>query len=170
MILAFGNSLTYGTGVDAKHSYPAVLESLSGHKVVRSGLPGEVSAAGLERLKNVLGEIKPALVVLCHGGNDVLRRIPAARTEANLRSMIALVRGAGAQVVLVAVPKFGIFPASWDYYDKLAEELRVPVEFDVISDLERDAAMKSDQIHFNQQGYRILAEAVFGLLKESGAL
>ncbi len=165
-----GDSLTYGTGVDAKHSYPAVLESLSGHKVIRSGVPGEVSANGLVRLKKVLSKIKPTLVVLCHGGNDVLRRIPAATTEANLRSMIALVRVARAQVVLVAVPKFGIFPTSWDYYEKLAEELQVPVEFDVISDLERDAAMKSDQIHFNRQGYRIMAEAVHSLLKQKGAL
>jgi lysophospholipase L1-like esterase len=84
--------------------------------------------------------------------------------------MIALVRVARAQVVLVAVPKFGIFPTSWDYYEKLAEELQVPVEFDVISDLERDAAMKSDQIHFNRQGYRIMAEAVHSLLKQKGAL
>ena len=170
VILAFGDSLTYGTGVAAEYSYPAVLESLSGRKVVRSGVPGEVSAEGLVRLKKVVADVKPALVVLCLGGNDVLRRIPASRTEANLRSMITLVRRAGVHVALVAVPKFGIFPTSWDYYDRIAEELEVPVEFDVISDLERDAAMKSDQIHFNRQGYRIMAEAIHVLLKESGAL
>jgi len=170
VILAFGDSLTYGTGVAAKYSYPVVLESLSSHKVIRSGVPGEVSADGLVRLKKVLKEVNPSLVVLCHGGNDGLRRIPASRTEGNLRSMIALVREAGAQVVLVAVPKFGIFPEALDYYERLADDLQVPVEFDVISDLERDAAMKSDQIHFNQQGYRLMAEAVLSLLKDSGAL
>jgi len=162
--------LTYGTGVAAKYSYPVVLESLSSHKVIRSGVPGEVSADGLVRLKKVLKEVNPSLVVLCHGGNDGLRRIPASRTEGNLRSMIALVRESGAQVVLVAVPKFGIFPEALDYYERLADDLQVPVEFDVISDLERDAAMKSDQIHFNQQGYRLMAEAVLSLLKDSGAL
>jgi acyl-CoA thioesterase-1 len=169
-ILAFGNSLTYGTGVEEKYSYPVVLESLTSHKVVRSGVPGEISADGLVRLKQVVTEVRPSLVVLCHGGNDVLRRIPASRTETNLRSMIGVVRSAGAQVVLVAVPRFGLFPSAWDYYERLADDLKVPVEFDVISDLETDAAMKSDRIHFNRQGYRIMAEAVFSLLKDSGAL
>ena len=169
-ILAFGNSLTYGTGVVKQYSYPAVLESLTGHKVVSSGVPGEISADGLVRLKQVISDVKPTLVVLCHGGNDVLRRIPASRTESNLRSMIGVVRRAGAQVVLVAVPRFGLFPSAWDYYERLADDLKVPVEFDVISDLETDAAMKSDRIHFNRQGYRSMAEAVFSLLKDSGAL
>ena len=170
IILAFGDSLTFGTGVSAHESYPAVLQTLTGHKVFRSGKPGEVSSAGLNRLELVLREVRPDLVILCHGGNDILRRMARSTTQSNLRRMVDLVRNQGAQVVLIAVPKLGIFPAAQDYYETLHEELQVPVEFDIISDLERDRSMKSDRIHFNQQGYRRLALAVHELLKQTGAL
>jgi len=169
-IVAFGDSLTFGTGVNPENSYPAVLAKLTGFNVIKSGVPGEVSAAGLQRLSKVLADESPDLVVICHGGNDVLRRLSAAKTEQNLRAMITLVRNSGAEVVLVAVPKLGLFPSVWDYYEKIAEELNVPVEFDVISDLQRDPTMKSDQVHFNRAGYRLMAEAVADLLKESGAI
>lgn len=170
IILAFGDSLTYGTGVPAHESYPAVLQSLTGRAVFRSGIPGEVSSAALKRLESVLQETHPDLVILCHGGNDTLRRMDRATTESNLRQMVDLVRSKGAQVVLIAVPKPGLFPVAQDYYETLHEELQVPVEFDIISDLERDRSMKSDRIHFNRQGYRRMAQAVHELLKQTGAL
>jgi lysophospholipase L1-like esterase len=169
-ILAFGDSLTYGTGVTASQSYPAVLQTLTGYEVVRSGVPGEVSSAGLKRLELVLRKIRPDLVILCHGGNDILRRMPGTTTRSNLDRMVKLVRRQGAQAVLIAVPKLGLFPEAQDYYETLREDLQVPVQFDIIADLERDRAMKSDQIHFNQQGYRLLAEAVHDLLRQTGAL
>ena len=170
VILAFGDSLTYGTGVAADLSYPAVLESMTGYRVIRSGVPGEISSAGLKRLPGILKKENPRLVVICHGGNDVLRRLNRQQTEASLRSMIELVRHHGAQVILIAVPKISLFPSAAKFYDAIEEDTGVPVEFDILSRLQTDSKMKSDPIHFNRVGYRKMAEAVRDLLKDNGAI
>ncbi|MCH8256900.1 MAG: arylesterase [Proteobacteria bacterium] len=170
VILAFGDSLTYGTGVAADLSYPAVLESITGYSVIRSGVPGEISSAGLKRLPGILKKENPRLVVICHGGNDVLRRLNRQQTEANLRSMIELVRQHGAQVILIAVPKISLFPSAAKFYDAIEEDTGVPIEFDILSQLQTDSKMKSDPIHFNRVGYRKMAEAVRDLLKDNGAI
>lgn len=169
-ILAFGDSLTYGTGVAGEHSYPAVLAELTGRRVIRSGVPGEISAAGKQRLARLLEETRPDLVVLCHGGNDVLRRLNMRQTEQNLREMIGMIHATGAEVVLLAVPQVGVFLTPPDYYNAIHEELGVPVEFSILPTLQRDSAMKSDQVHFNVMGYRSMAEAVHALLIAEGAL
>ncbi len=169
-VLAFGDSLTYGTGVSERDAYPAVLGTLIKAKVIRSGVPGEVSSAGLKRLQVVLRETNPDLVILCHGGNDILRRMSGTATKQNLIAMVKLIRSHGAEVALIAVPNVSLFPKAASYYSDLESELDVPVEFDILASLQSDRGKKSDSVHFNQLGYREMAEAVRDLLAAEGAL
>lgn len=170
VILAFGDSLTFGTGASREESYPAALSRRIGFEVVNAGVPGEVSAKGLKRLPKVLDQVRPKLVILCLGGNDMLRRQDLAQTEENLKQMVRLIRAQGAAVVMLGVPEPGLFLSTADVYERVASELLVPLEDDIIPDLLGDNQYKSDYIHPNAAGYSRLAEAVEALLKYRGAL
>jgi acyl-CoA thioesterase I len=170
VVLAFGDSLTSGTGANANESYPARLEVLIGRKVVSSGVPGETSAAGLARLPAALDEAKPQLVILCEGGNDFLQKLDEAQTANNLRAMVRMVRARGAQVVLIAVPKPGLLPSAAQFYSTVAKEFGVPHEESALRRILTDNALKSDLVHPNAAGYARLAEAIAALLRKTGAV
>ena len=170
VVLAFGDSLTYGTGAREEESYPAQLARLIGRKVVREGVPGEVSAAGLKRLPSVLEEQRPRLLILCHGGNDFLQRLPKAQAAENVRAMIHLARERGIDVVLIGTPEPGFTVTPPAFYGEIAREFRIPYEGDVLGKVLRDGSLKSDQVHPNAQGYRVIAERVAELLRKSGAI
>ncbi|HEU5283936.1 MAG TPA: GDSL-type esterase/lipase family protein, partial [Burkholderiales bacterium] len=120
VVLAFGDSLTFGSGVNDDESYPAVLAGLIGRKVVRDGVPGETTEQGLERLESSLEAHRPKLLLLCLGGNDLLRRVDSAQIEANLRVMVQLARDRGVQVVLIGVPEPAVFGGTAPLYRHLA--------------------------------------------------
>ena len=170
VILAFGDSLTYGTGAREEESYPAVLARLSGHEVINEGIPGEVSAEGLERLPDLLEEYQPRLVILCHGGNDFLRQIDQSRMESNVRGMIRLVQERNIPVVLLGVPKPGLFLSSAEVYRNIAESTGVVFIEDLLPEVLGDRSLKSDTIHPNKDGYRAMAENIYQVLQETGAL
>ena len=169
-ILAFGDSLTRGTGAAPGSGYPEALARLTGLEVVNAGIPGEVSAEGRARLPALLAEHRPDLVVLVHGGNDILRNMPAARTRENLVAMIEGIRGTGAQVVMLGVPGRNLTLSAPAWYGEVAEAAGVPIDVEVLPSLMRDRSVKSDQVHFNARGYRLMAEGVRDLLAEAGAL
>ena len=170
VVLAFGDSLTYGTGAAEAQSYPAQLESLIGRRVVRDGVPGEASAQALERLPAALDEHAPRLLLLCIGGNDFLRRLGNAQAERNVRAMIELARRRGIDVLLIGTPEPGVFPSPPAFYAAAAKDLHVPYEGDVVTEVLTDARLKSDPIHPNAAGYRVIAERVAAALKKNGAL
>ena len=169
-VLAFGDSLTFGTGAQPEASYPAVLEKLIGRKVWGAGVPGEVSAAGLARLPSALDYYQPRLLILCHGGNDFLRKLGEAQAAENLRDMIRIATQRGVDVVLIGVPKPGLFPSPPDFYAEIAKEFRLPYEGAALKEILRDNELKSDIAHPNASGYAKLAAAVAALLKKSGAI
>lgn len=170
-LLAFGDSLTYGSGAPQEASYPAVLAQMTGRTVINAGVPGELSRNGAQRLPDLLDEHRPDLLLLCHGGNDLLRRFPTEETVANLRRMIEAARSRGIQVVLISVPQPTLLRRrSADFYAELAAEYGVPVEDESLARIESDDDLKADPIHPNAAGYRRLAEAVQRLLQASGAI
>lgn len=177
VILAFGDSLTYGTNVEEAQSYPSVLAQLSSHSVINSGVAGEMSADGLMRLPAVLDEEHPQLLILIHGGNDILRRVPHEQIVANLTAMIAEAKKRNIKVVMLGVPALQLFSAvglssleSDPLYQQVAEAEKVPIDLTSLPEIITNRELKSDQVHPNAQGYQRLADAVFTLLKNTGAL
>lgn len=170
VVLAFGDSLTYGTGAREAESYPAQLGRLIGRKVVRAGVPGEVSAQALRRLPGELDEHQPQLLLLCIGGNDFLRNLGKAQAAANVQTMVAVARQRGIDVLLIGTPEKGITVTPPGFYAEIAEQHRIPYEGSVIGEILRNSELKSDTIHPNARGYRLIAERIAELLRKSGAL
>lgn len=168
-ILAYGDSLTQGVGADWSTSYPAVLEVISGHVVINAGVSGETTTEGLTRLPRVLSESNPDLMILLEGGNDIIRNIPPLAIKANLAAMIEIAQAANVQVVLLGVPKKSVFASIAPLYGELASEYGLVFEEELVSDLLRSPDYKSDPIHLNATGYRVLAESINELLQSRGA-
>jgi lysophospholipase L1-like esterase len=174
VVLALGDSITYGTGAAPEAAYPAQLAQLTGWNVVNAGVPGDTSAQALARLPGLLAEHKPALVIASIGGNDFLRRLPEADTEVNLRRIAALAREAGAQVLLVAVPRptlaavVGAGLSDHPLYDRVAAELALPLHAGGWAHVLGNEQLKSDRIHANAAGYRAFAEGLATSLRATG--
>ncbi len=164
VVLAFGDSLTFGTGAAPQESYPAILSERLGRRVINAGVPGEISSAGLARLPRMLEEHRPDLVILIHGGNDFLRRLDPAGVEANLKGMVDLCRASGAEVVLVGVPQLGLFLSAPPLYGEIAGAYGIPCEVDVLPEILADRSLKSDPIHPNAAGYARLADVLARLI------
>lgn len=170
VIVAFGDSLTYGTGAGEEESYPVVLGQLINRQVVRAGVPGEVTAQGLQRLPQMLDEHRPQLVIVCLGGNDMLRRADPAQTKANLRAMLRMLKERGIAAVLVGVPRPALLAGAPEFYEELAREFAIPYEGGIVKDVLYSADTKSDPIHPNAEGYRRMAQAIAELLRKAGAI
>ena len=170
VILAFGDSLTSGVGTRPELSYPSQLGIFLSRTVTNAGVPGETSAEGLVRLPGVLDQVEPQLMVLCHGGNDILQKLDRDQLQANLRGMIAEAQQRGIAVVMIAVPQLGFGLQDIPLYQNLADELKIPLVSDALRELLSEQQYKSDPVHLNGQGYRKLAEAVADVLAANGAL
>jgi acyl-CoA thioesterase-1 len=170
VVVAFGDSLTYGTGASEAESYPVVLGQLIGRKVVRAGVPGEMTAGGLARLESVIEEHRPALVIVGLGGNDMLRKVNDAQIKDNLRKIIQALQARGISVVLFGVPKPALVTSAPEFYEELAKEFNIPYEGKIVTSVLYRPDEKSDPIHPNAKGYRRMAEAFADLLKKARAI
>lgn len=169
-IVAFGDSLTAGSGAPAEAAYPARLADLTQRRVINAGVPGETTAEGRQRLPGVIERHRPDLVLLCLGGNDFLRDQPEARTRENLSAMLALLQQRGIPTVLIAVPQRSLLGGPHPMYEALAGEYGVPLLTGTMNRVLRHPDLKSDRIHPNAEGYALIATAIRDLLAARGAL
>lgn len=168
VVLAFGDSLTTGYGTTAENSYPSILAQLSGYKVINAGISGETTEQGLVRFSYTLDEFKPKLVILMEGANDILQNKNLRQTKQNLNLMIHEAKSRNIQILLVAIPTKSLFLSSAGLYSELAEENNLILDNTTIIKLLNSPELKSDSVHFNQQGYRIMAERFYAILKNHG--
>ena len=167
VVVAFGDSLTSGTGASQDESYPSVLSGMTGLKVVNAGVAGEDTASGLCRLPGVLKKERPDLVILCEGGNDMLRGQDTSTTIANLNAMISMVKDAGADVILIGVPKPALFLKPAPFYQEIASKHDIPSNVDAITKILSTPGLTSDPVHPNASGYKRLAESIKTLIGKS---
>lgn len=164
VILAFGDSLTYGFGVARESSYPSQIQSKTGLKVINAGISGEVSSEGLQRLPLLL-EHKPDLVILCHGGNDIIQKRSSLELKNNLLQMIQLIQESGAKVFLIGVPDFALFSFDTHYvYEEVVNETGVLYEDAVLTKIGLNRTLKTDYVHPNAKGYELMADAFIEIL------
>lgn len=173
-IVAFGDSLSAGYGVDPGQSYPDILQKQLDqagfrYRVINAGISGDTTSGGLARIDSIV-EMKPAMVILELGGNDGLRGLPIEATRGNVEEMIKALQKAGAKVVLAGMtlpPNYGV-----DYigkFEKLYKELAARYDLPLVAFFQGIAGgkglMQQDGIHPSAEGHRIIAANVFKVIR-----
>ena len=164
-VLALGDSLTFGTGASAETSYPTVLAGLTGWNVVNAGVSGDTSAQALARLPALLAEHQPKLVIVSIGGNDFLRKLPESDTRAHVHAICKQSLDAGAQVLLVAVPRATVAAALGQMtdhalYAEVAKDLKIPLQREAWGEVLAQPDLRADAVHANARGYAQFARSV----------
>lgn len=173
-VLAFGDSVTYGTGAAAGEDWPTLLAARTGWQVVNAGIPGDTAQAAAARIQPLLDTHRPQLVIIEIGGNDFLRRRSQRAVKEDIRSIVGAVKSAGAQAVLVAVPELSLFglaaskASDAPLYEDLAKEEGIALIPDVFSDILSRPELTADKIHPNAHGYREMASAIHARLQQIG--
>ena len=180
-IVAFGDSLFAGYGLDPAQSYPARLEAALRAKgvnaaIAKAGVSGDTTAAGLQRLAFTLDAQagKPDLFILELGGNDLLRGLKPAETKANLGKMLDELKARGIPVLLMgmrAPPNYGPeYQAEFDaLYADLAKQYGAALIPFWLEDIYREPELfQADRIHPTADGIERLVGAT--LADVEGAL
>ena len=171
-VIAFGDSLTAGYGASEGEDYPSRLSARVGVPILNAGVSGDTTDGALGRIDRDVLSRDPRLVIVGLGGNDFLRGVSLASTEANLRSIVQSIHGAGAMVVLLGFE----FPSlSADYgamYERVAEEEGALLVQGSLKGILTKPDLRSDAIHPNARGYEVMAERIAdpveGLLEAAG--
>ena len=174
-VLALGDSLTFGTGASAETCYPTVLAVLTGWNVVNAGVPGDTSAQALARLPALLAEHQPKLVIVSIGGNDFLRKLPESDTRTHVHAICKQSLDAGAQVLLVAVPRATVAAALGQMtdhalYAEVAKDLKIPLQREAWGEVLAQPDLRADAVHANARGYAQVARSVQGTAAAVGLL
>jgi lysophospholipase L1-like esterase len=165
-VIAFGDSLTAGYGAAPGEDYPSALSKMIGVTVVNAGVSGDTTDGALARVQGDVLERDPRIVIVGLGGNDFLRGVPIASTEANLREIVRTIHRAGAMVVILGF-RFPSLSVSYEkMYARVADEERCLLVDDLLDGILSNPSLKSDEIHPNGRGYQLMAERVAGPMRK----
>jgi acyl-CoA thioesterase-1 len=171
LIVALGDSLSAGLGVDERDAWPAQLERrlrAEGYrwKVVNAGISGETSSGARARIEWVLG-LKPDIVVVETGANDGLRGLPPLVLRQNLGAILAILRERRVTVVLAGMRMLRNLGESYRdafakvYSDLAAEHDVILVPFFLEGVAANPALNQADGVHPTAEGYRVITGTMY---------
>ena len=171
LIVAMGDSLTEGLGVDTADAYPAQLERKlrdGGYDVtvVNAGVSGETSSGALSRVDWVLRQ-KPDIVILATGGNDGLRGVEPSVTQKNINQIVQKIQDSGAVVVLggmemvqnMGTQYTGDFRAIYPEIAKRHNLILMPFLLEGVAG--HPDLNQADTIHPTAEGYKIVVDNLY---------
>lgn len=175
VIVAFGDSLSAGYGVDVGQAYPDYLQKLLDgrgyrYRVVNQGISGDTTMGGRFRVAAAL-ELKPAIVILELGGNDGLRGLPLKQTRENMDTMAKEFTKAGAKVLIAGItlpPNYGSeYIRDFErMYSDTATKYQIPrIPFLLETVIAVPGAMQADGIHPTAKGNELVAQFVLRFLE-----
>ena len=134
-------------------------------RVLNAGHRGDTTARALQRVRTSVMDKNPRLVILLLGGNDFLRQVPARETRENLKEIVRRIQGHGAMVAIAGI-KFGFFTDEYGpIFEETAAEFGAIYIPQVMKGIFNDTKLRSDQIHPNSAGYRLIAERISEKIK-----
>ena len=174
-IVALGDSLTAGKGLDDDEAYPAVLERmLKGaglpFTVKNHGVSGDTSGDAVRRLDAALAE-SPAIMIVALGANDGLRGVPVAEVRRNLETIVEAAQARKISVLLCGMEALPV--NGWEYtlefhrlFPGLAEKYQVPlVPFILNGVLGNPRMVQDDHVHPNAAGATAIARTIWPYLQ-----
>lgn len=175
MILAFGDSLTAGHGVQDQESYPSRLQVILQekgypHRVVNAGVSGDTTAGGVRRISWLLKH-KPKIVILALGANDGLRGLAIDAMHSNLQKIIEICREHNAEVLLAGMKIPSNFGEEYskgfeDVYSELAQKFNIPLlPFLLEGVAAKREYTQNDGIHPLGSGYEVVTKTVWKYLE-----
>jgi lysophospholipase L1-like esterase len=160
-IIAFGDSLTYGTGASNGMDYPSQLSKMISRPVINAGVPGDTTASALERLERDVLAYSPDIVLITLGGNDLKNGVASDSAFKNLKKIVNLIHNQGARVIIggLSIPfrdrGFG------RGFKNLADETDAILIPNILEGIMGNRNLTSDPIHPNGAGYKIIAERFY---------
>ena len=179
VIVVVGDSLSAEYGLARGSGWVALLDQRLAKekvaaKVINASISGDTTSGGRSRLPALLKQHKPTHVVLELGGNDALRGLPLAQTEANLTAMARAAKDGGARVVIVGMqvpPNYGRkygenFTALFAKVAKTDGAALVPSLLKGVADIaDSDAMFQPDRIHPKAEAHPTMLGNVWPVLR-----
>ncbi len=175
-----GDSLSAEYGLKRGSGWVALLEKrLAAQKmavpVVNASISGDTTSGGRSRLPALLAQHKPGVVVIELGGNDALRGLPLAMTQANLSEMTRTAQKAGAKVLLVGMqvpPNYGTdyanrFAAVFPAVAKASKAAVVPFMLKGVADVADPTKLfQADRIHPRDEAHPAILDNIWPELRK----
>ena len=163
-IVAFGDSLTYGNGVKAKDAYPSLLEDMWNREVINLGVSGDTSLQGAAR-KEEIKSLNPSFVLIEFGANDFFKKIPREQTKKALEDIVDYVQDLGAVAVLIDTGGNSVMDSYKKIIKQVSKERKTLYVDGIMDGIFNNKNLKSDNIHPNEEGYKIIAQKIDKVLK-----